>query len=212
MCKACVILFCQMVVITLVFLTLNACYWIFPKLYYYIADKIGKYSRVAMVIEHSSDYADYLFNWPAYKRIFRSRLEKLTKKEVHLYSPAINVTVISETTGEKHSLLDYSTPGRPLVISFSSVTCPIYLSYIQAFNDLVEKRSGEADFLVVYVRETHAHDEWRFQENAPHVIRQHVSMEQRLTASRLLRTQYHVACNIVADCMDNIYRYWSLVW
>ena len=68
---------------------------------------------------------------------------------------------------------------------------------------MVEKRSGEADFLVVYVRETHAHDEWRFQENAPHIIRQHVTMEQRLTASRLLRTQYHVACNIVADCMDN---------
>ena len=130
--------------------------------------------------------------------------ENLIKTKVHLYSPAINVPVISEKTREKHRLLDYSTPGRPLVISFGSVTCPIYLSYIQAFNDLVEKISGEADFLVVYVRETHADDEWRFQENAPHVIRQHVSMEQRLTASRLLRTQYHVACNIVADCMDNI--------
>ena len=95
-CKASVTLFCGMVEVTLVFLTLNACYWIFPKLYYYIADKLGKHSRVAMVIEHSSDYADYLFTWAAYKTMLKFRLEKLTKKQVHLYGPAISVPVISE--------------------------------------------------------------------------------------------------------------------
>lgn len=72
---------------------------------------------------------------------------------------------------------------------------------LEEFKQLVKDFSDVADFLVVYIAEAHSSDGWAFTNN--YDINQHQSLEDRLSAARIL-VQEDPLCPVVVDEMSNI--------
>uniref|UniRef100_A0A3Q3KW99 Iodothyronine deiodinase n=1 Tax=Mastacembelus armatus TaxID=205130 RepID=A0A3Q3KW99_9TELE len=69
------------------------------------------------------------------------------------------------------------------------------------FKQLVKDFRDVADFLVVYIAEAHSTDGWAFTNN--YNINQHRSLEDRLSAARIL-VQKEPLCPVVVDEMDDV--------
>uniref|UniRef100_A0A3Q4A8F7 Iodothyronine deiodinase n=1 Tax=Mola mola TaxID=94237 RepID=A0A3Q4A8F7_MOLML len=85
-----------------------------------------------------------------------------------------------------------------LVLSFGSCTPP-FIYKLEEFKQLVEDFGDVADFLVVYLAEAHSTG-WAFKNN--YNINQHQSLEDRLSAARIL-VQKNPLCPVVVDEMSN---------
>lgn len=71
---------------------------------------------------------------------------------------------------------------------------------LDEFKELVKDFSGMADFLMVYIAEAHSSDDWAFSNN--YDINQHKSLEDRLSAARIL-VKEDPPCPVVVDEMSN---------
>lgn len=71
---------------------------------------------------------------------------------------------------------------------------------LDEFKELVKDYSSVADFLVVYIAEAHSSDGWAFSNN--YDINQHKSLEDRLSAARIL-VQKDPLCPVVVDEMSD---------
>lgn len=71
---------------------------------------------------------------------------------------------------------------------------------LDEFKQLVKDFSDVADFLVIYIAEAHSADGWAFTNNIN--IKQHRSLEERLSAAQIL-VQRDPLCPVVVDEMDN---------
>ncbi|KAF6727441.1 Type I iodothyronine deiodinase [Oryzias melastigma] len=71
---------------------------------------------------------------------------------------------------------------------------------LDQFKQLVEDFRDVADFLVIYITEAHSSDGWAFNNN--YDISQHRSLEERLSAARIL-LQNDPLCPVVVDEMSN---------
>uniref|UniRef100_A0A3P9JUG8 Iodothyronine deiodinase n=1 Tax=Oryzias latipes TaxID=8090 RepID=A0A3P9JUG8_ORYLA len=71
---------------------------------------------------------------------------------------------------------------------------------LDQFKRLVADFWDVADFLVIYIAEAHASDGWAFSNN--YDINQHQSLEERLSAARIL-VQSDPLCPVVVDEMSN---------
>ena len=68
-----------------------------------------------------------------------------------------------------------------------------------------------ADFVIIYIEEAHANDQWRLENNTYNYIKQHQKMEERLAAAEeLCKLDPH--CPVYVDTMKNeaIARYGAL--
>lgn len=72
---------------------------------------------------------------------------------------------------------------------------------LKAFQRLVLQYADISDALVIYIEEAHPSDGW-ISSDAPYQIRQHRSLEERLSAARLMAREAP-GCAIVADSMEN---------
>ncbi len=72
---------------------------------------------------------------------------------------------------------------------------------LEDFRKLVQDYGHVADFVVVYLREAHASDEWRLNNNE-YSIRTHRNLQERLSAARMLH-QMALPCPLLVDTMDN---------
>lgn len=72
---------------------------------------------------------------------------------------------------------------------------------LKVFQRLVLQYADIADALVVYIEEAHPSDGW-ISSDAPYQIRKHRSLEERLSAARLMEREAP-GCAIVADSMEN---------
>ncbi len=72
---------------------------------------------------------------------------------------------------------------------------------LEDFRKLVQDYGKVADFVVVYMEEAHASDEWNLKNN-PFSIRVHRNLEERLDAARILH-QMALPCPLLVDGMDN---------
>ncbi|MEE6494227.1 hypothetical protein FKM82_017065 [Ascaphus truei] len=78
---------------------------------------------------------------------------------------------------------------------------------LPTFSRLVEEFSGVADFLLVYIDESHPSDGWA----APGIaaasfeVKKHRDQEDRCAAANKLLEHFSLPpqCQVVADCMDN---------
>jgi len=75
---------------------------------------------------------------------------------------------------------------------------------------LYNEWSGKVDFLVVYIMEAHADDEWPISTKLR--IKQHKTIEDRQTAAACLRDQFRLQLPIALDSMQNEYHLEFAVW
>ena len=68
--------------------------------------------------------------------------------------------------------------------------------------DIMRNYSGVADFVLVYVAEAHAYDEWKFLGGQFSSTLQHKTLEDRFDAATQLLTK-NIPCPIYVDKMDN---------
>lgn len=84
-------------------------------------------------------------------------------KKARLGKSAINVPLhCLAGKNARRNLLDFQTPGRPLVINFGSCSWPEFMADLQEFGRMVRHFRQQVDFLVVYIEEVHPVDGWAF--------------------------------------------------
>uniref|UniRef100_A0A803J654 Iodothyronine deiodinase n=1 Tax=Xenopus tropicalis TaxID=8364 RepID=A0A803J654_XENTR len=69
------------------------------------------------------------------------------------------------------------------------------------FNKLVNDFSSIADFLIIYIDEAHAADEWALKNNLH--IKKHRCLQDRLAAAKRLLEELP-SCPVVLDTMSNL--------
>ena len=104
-------------------------------------------------------YWDTLFTRKMFENVWYSVVLDL-KKKVHQGCRAINPKVVSLDGRQCFPLLHMAKSGRPLVLNFGSCTCPIFMSKLTEFQQMVQEYSHIADFCVVYIEEAHPLDGW----------------------------------------------------
>ena len=114
---------------------------------------------------------------------------------------APEIDIISLQDQHKYSLREISKPGRPLVLNFGSCTCPMFMTRLDEFKQVVEEFESTADFVTIYVTEAHPFDGWRL-PNAPFQINQHKSLEERLLAAQIL-ADHDMKCPVYVDSLNN---------
>lgn len=67
---------------------------------------------------------------------------------------------IRHMDGTDCKLLDHHTTGRPLVLVFGSCTCPPFMASLAQLGEVEKVFTNNADFVLVYIDEAHADDEW----------------------------------------------------
>ncbi len=72
---------------------------------------------------------------------------------------------------------------------------------LEDFRKLARDYEKVADFVVVYLREAHATDEWRIKNNR-YSIRIHRNMQERFAAARMLH-QMALPCPLLVDTMQD---------
>lgn len=75
------------------------------------------------------------------------------------------------------------------------------MGHFAKFKKLVEEYSSVADFAVIYIAEAHPTDGWAIPGNVE--IADHRSMEDRLTAARMLEELEPVQCPLLVDGTDD---------
>ena len=67
---------------------------------------------------------------------------------------------------------------------------------------MMRSYSGVADFVLIYIAEAHASDEWRFVDGNYSSTLQHKTLEERFDAASQLLSK-NIPCPIYVDKMDN---------
>ena len=160
----------------------------------------GRMTGLCTVVERVEDYAESLTTYAAF-RVMASDLYSHATQKAFEGKTAPNTKVFT-TKSKSCSITELAQHNRPLILNFGAVTCPIFAQNLKHFNDLFSEFADFADFLIVYTRESHASNEWRF-ENAAHSVRQHRSIAERLHVARLVTECYNTACGVVADDITN---------
>ena len=121
-------------------------------------------------------------------------LEKLITYKVSLHFS------VHKLDSSECKLLDFAKKGRPLVLNFGSCTWPPFMAKFELFIQTARDFSHVADFLTVYIQEAHPANGWYFYNN--YVINTHTSLEERLSAARLLEEK-QPPFPIVVDAMNS---------
>jgi hypothetical protein len=104
-----------------------------------------------------------------------------------------------------------TTPTRPVVLLFGSITCPPFRSmFLKEICDSIRDLKGKVRLLVVYLAEAHPKDGWHLKVNDEHdlAVRQHETIEQRIASAKQLLKLYPDDLlleeeSLVTDSIDN---------
>ncbi|CAI2182304.1 6972_t:CDS:2 [Funneliformis geosporum] len=94
-------------------------------------------------------------------------------------------------------------PGRPLVLLAGSHTCPLYRYISHVLNDIYNKYQKDVDFYMIQIREAHASDVWPIGNIVN--VKEHRTLEERLTAARNMVEATQLEISVLADTMDNTF-------
>jgi len=94
-------------------------------------------------------------------------------------------------------------PGRPLVLLSGSYTCPLFRYISHVLNDIYERYRERVDFHMIQVREAHASDVWPIGNIID--VKEHRTLEDRLTAAREMIKATKLTMPVSADTMDNTF-------
>ena len=98
-----------------------------------------------------------------------------------------------------------SLRGRPLVLVLGSHTCNVFARDIPALRKLYEETHENVQFLLVYVREAHACNEWVMPDNERRGLHfeQPVSHAERIAAAVDCIRDFHLEMPVVVDGLDD---------
>lgn len=106
-----------------------------------------------------TSYWDSLFSHQMFQNVWHSVALDM-KKKAKQGGDAPNSPVVTLSGKFCFPLLEVAKAGRPLVLNFGSCTCPIFMSQLNDFQEMVDQFKDIADFCVVYIEEAHPADGW----------------------------------------------------
>lgn len=130
---------------------------------------IRAFDTVTKVKLPVTSYWDSLFTDQMFQNVWHSVTLDLNKK-IKQGCEAPNSPVVSLTGKECFPLLQMARAGRPLVLNFGSLTCPIFMSQLDEFKKMANHFSHIADFCVVYIEEAHPSDGWALKVSYPYFV------------------------------------------
>lgn len=142
-----------------------------------------------------------------------ARLSELVRQqELQVGDPAPRFELES-STGDGVVSLTGLLGKQPLVLIFGSYSCPYFREHARAINALQDEYTGQAQFLMVYIREAHPHDVDPIPENVGLVtIHTAKSIAQRKQHAQLCNTNLQLRLPTVVDDLGNrvskLYRAW----
>jgi len=108
-----------------------------------------------------TNYWHTLFGWKMFKSTVHTLFQDL-HKTAWLGQQAPDPAICT-MDGNQCMLMDqHSFADRPLVLIFGSCTCPPFMASLAQLDEIVKEFAVVADFILVYVDEAHAEDEWKF--------------------------------------------------
>ncbi|KAL9974882.1 hypothetical protein ACROYT_G011981 [Oculina patagonica] len=158
---------------------------------------IRAFDSVTKVKLPVTSYWDSLFTDQMFQNVWHSVALDLNKK-IKQGCEAPNSPVVSLTGKHCFPLLQMAKAGRPLVLNFGSLTCPIFMRQLNEFQKMANHFSHIADFCIVYIEEAHPSDGWALKDNF--AIRTHRSQTERCRAARELARKIP-GCPVVVDTM-----------
>jgi Spy/CpxP family protein refolding chaperone len=97
-----------------------------------------------------------------------------------------------------------SLKGLPTVMLFGSYSSPSFRDRLPEIAALADQFGRRVRFVVIYTAEAHPAGEWDVQRNRDEKIemQQHVTMDDRFAAARLVRDKLGVTMEVVPESMD----------
>ncbi len=139
----------------------------------------------------------------------RALAEALKTPEGEALSPKVNDVAPEFTlpapTGDETLTLGQLRSKAPVVLVFGSYSCPNFRFSADALNALYRKYGKQVSFLLVYIREAHADDNWESTRN----VREGVSvtavstMGQKQDRAMMCSRKLHLPFPAVVDGMDS---------
>ena len=127
--------------------------------------------------------------------------------------PAPGFSLPEVASGKTVSLSDFKGKS-PVVLVFGSYSCPNFRSASDALKALHAKYGNETPFLLVYIREAHAGDNWESTRNARDgvSIQQASSLAEKQDHASMCTRKLHLPFPAVVDGLDgaveNAYNAW----
>ncbi|CAB4380046.1 unnamed protein product [Rhizophagus irregularis] len=112
-----------------------------------------------------------------------------------------------KTIIQLHSLYK---PGRPFVLLAGSYTCPLYRYISHVLNDIYSLYNENVDFYMIQIRKAHASDVWPIGNIVE--VKEHRTLEERLTAARKMVKATQLEIHVLADTMDNTFLNLYSLW
>src|SRR5260370_39493964 len=95
--------------------------------------------------------------------------------------------------------------GKPTVLVFGSYSCPNFRTAAPVLNAMAQEYAGKAGFLLVYIREAHATDQWQSTINEREQIQlaPAASAEQKHEYAAMCQRKLHLQFPSAVDGLDN---------
>lgn len=126
-----------------------------------------------------------------------------TRSQVKVGDAAPDFTLARAEGGGEVALSSFR--GRPLVLVFGSLTCNLFRRDVAGVDAMHREVRDRVPFLLVYVREAHANDEWIMPPNelAGISIRQPTTAAARCGAAESLAARADLTIPTVVDGLDD---------
>ncbi len=111
---------------------------------------------------------------------------------------------LSGVSADDHVRLRDFRGKRPVVLVFGSYSCPNFRSAAGTLRLLHQRYASQAEFLLVYIREAHASDNWQSTRNVTEgvSVTPPATLPEKQDRAALCSRKLHLPFHAVADSMD----------
>jgi hypothetical protein len=140
-------------------------------------------------------------------------------KIIPILTENTNLLENNQTHIQTISLRSLIKEGRYLVVNFGSCTWPPFLKSVKSFIKLAEyyqNLNSPIDFIIIYIKEAHASDGWKFDGEGYSFIANHRDIQDRIEAVKTMiefskinkESQISVYCDTMDDHTNHLFRGW----